>query len=99
MASFLGIDLSKETFHASLLSDRGEAKKVFPNTTRGFKQLVAWLENRGAVDVHVCMEAPGAYWEALALHLHGLDKRVSAGIELKRLAADGLNRGRSPCVG
>ncbi|HEV3092118.1 MAG TPA: hypothetical protein VGX91_11835, partial [Candidatus Cybelea sp.] len=35
MASFLGIDLSKETFHASLLSDPGEAKKVFPNTTKG----------------------------------------------------------------
>ena len=59
MASFLGIDLSKETFHASLLSDRGEAKKVFPNTAKGFKQLVAWIDNRGAVDVHVCMEATG----------------------------------------
>jgi hypothetical protein len=26
MASFLGIDLSKETFHAFLLSDRADAK-------------------------------------------------------------------------
>ena len=77
MASFLGIDISKETFHASLLSDRGEAKKVFPNTSRGFEQLVAWLKNRQASDVSVCMEATGAYWEALALHLHGLGERVS----------------------
>jgi transposase len=77
MASFLGIDLSKETFHASLLSDPGEAKKVFPNTTKGFGQLTSWLRNRGAVDVHVCMEATGAYWEALALHLHRLGQRVS----------------------
>jgi hypothetical protein len=34
MASFLGIDLSKETFHAFLLSDRAGAKKVFPNTPK-----------------------------------------------------------------
>jgi hypothetical protein len=34
MASFLGIDLSKETFHAFLLSDRANAKKVFPNTLK-----------------------------------------------------------------
>ena len=40
MASFLGVDISKETFHASLLSDRSEAKKVFPNTPKGFEQLV-----------------------------------------------------------
>ena len=60
MASFLGIDLSKETFHACLLSDRGEAKKVFPNSPKGFEQLVAWLRNRQAADVDICMEATGS---------------------------------------
>jgi hypothetical protein len=60
LASFLGIDLSKETFHALLLSDRGEAKRVFPNTSKGFEQLTAWLKNRHAADVHICMEATGA---------------------------------------
>jgi transposase len=73
MASFLGIDLSKETFHACLLSDRGEAKSVFPNAPKGFTQLTAWLKNRRADDVRICMEATGAYWEALALYLHTLD--------------------------
>jgi transposase len=77
MASFLGIDISKETFHASLLSDRGEAKKVFANALKGFEQLVAWLKNRQASDVSVCMEATGAYWEALATYLYGLEYRVS----------------------
>jgi transposase len=77
MASFLGIDISKDTFHAALLSDRGETKKVFPNTKRGFEQLTAWLSNRHAGDVSICMEATGAYWEALAMHLHGLGLRVS----------------------
>jgi len=77
MASFLGIDLSKETFHACLLSDRREAKKVFPNSAKGFEQLTSWVENRHAADVHICMEATGAYWEALAIYLHGLAHRVS----------------------
>jgi transposase len=77
MASFLGIDLSKETFHAFLLSDRADAKKVFPNTPKGFEQLTTWLKNRCAAEVHICMEATGSYWEPLALHLHGLEWRVS----------------------
>ena len=77
MASFLGIDLSKDTFHAHLLSDSAEAKKVFPNTPKGFEQLTTWLKNRHAGEVHFCMEATGSYWEALALYLHGLDQHVS----------------------
>ena len=36
MTSFLGIDISKETFHACLLSDHGEITKVFPNSSKGF---------------------------------------------------------------
>ena len=77
MASFLGIDLARETFYAYLLSDRADAKKVFPNTPKGFGQLTTWLKNRHAVDVRICMEATGAYWEALALYLHGLEQHVS----------------------
>jgi transposase len=77
MASFLGIDLSKETFHAFLLSDRAEAKKVFPNTPKGFGQLTTWLKNRRANDVHICMEATGSYWEALALCLQALEQHIS----------------------
>jgi transposase len=77
MASFLGIDLSKETFHAFLLSDRADAKKVFPNTPKGFEQLTTWLTNRRAAEAHICMEATGSYWEALALYLHGLEQHVS----------------------
>lgn len=77
MTSFVGIDLSKETFHACLLDNRGEARKVFLNSIKGFKQLAAWLKNRHAVDAHCCMEATGAYWEGLARHLHEAGYRVS----------------------
>lgn len=66
MASFWGIDLAKETFHACLLSDRADAKKALPNVPKGFEQLTTWLKNRDATGVHFCMEVTGAGWEALA---------------------------------
>jgi len=37
MESYLGIDISKEMFNAHLLSHGAEAKKVFPNSAKGFK--------------------------------------------------------------
>jgi len=77
MTSFVGIDVSKETFHACLLSEHREGAKVFPNTSRGFEQLLAWLKNRRAGQLHVCMEATGTYWENLAEHVHGAGHCVS----------------------
>jgi transposase len=100
MASYLGIDISKETFHAALLSDRGEAKKVFPNMPKGFEQLTAWLKNRHANDAHACMEATGAYWEALALYLHGLGNSVSVvnPVRIKAFAQSELLRTKTDAV-
>lgn len=73
----LGIDISKLDFAACLLSDRGEARKAFPNNATGYKQLDAWLRNRKVSRVHACMEATSSFWEPLALHLHGQGHRVS----------------------
>jgi len=67
--TFLGIDISKDTFNAHLLSDGGGHKKSFPNSEVGFKQLDAWLRNRGAQQVESCMEATGSYSDALASQL------------------------------
>ncbi|MBV8489467.1 MAG: IS110 family transposase [Candidatus Eremiobacteraeota bacterium] len=75
--AILGIDISKADFHAHLLDERGEAKKSFANSVIGFKQLDSWLRNRRIGELHACMEATGAYWEALALHLHEAGHRVS----------------------
>jgi transposase len=73
----LGIDISKLEFHAYLISESGHAKKSFPNTVTGFKQLDAWLRNRRIAKVNACMEATGSYWEALALHFHEAEHMVS----------------------
>ena len=67
--AILGIDIAKETFHAVLLEHDAERSKSFPNNAKGFAQLHAWLRNRKVERVHACLEATGAYGEALASEL------------------------------
>ena len=63
----LGSDIAKLKFNVCLLNTSGKLKhKVFPNTAVGFHQLNAWLIKQGTPRVHACMEATGAYGEALA---------------------------------
>jgi transposase len=72
----LGLDLAKLKFNACLVRNSGKLRhKVFPNTEAGFAQLCAWLEAQGAAPARACMEATGAYGDALAAYLH--EHRVS----------------------
>lgn len=74
----LGIDIAKVKLNACLLDPSGKLKhKVFPNTQVGFKELSSWLEKLGITRVHACLEATGAYGEALALFLHAAGHAVS----------------------
>jgi transposase len=73
----LGIDISKADFHACLLQEGKHARRSFPNTTGGYRQLLAWLRNRRCTGVHACMEATGAYWLGLAQALAAAEVRVS----------------------
>src|SRR6476659_5324251 len=75
---YLGIDLAKLTFDATLLSDSGtQHYQAFPNTPEGFTQLQAWLTQHGVTELHACMEATNIYWEALATFLHQAGYTVS----------------------
>lgn len=73
----LGIDISKDDFHACLQQQSGSAKKSFPNCPSGFGQVLRWLKNRRSSEVHACMEATGPYWLALASALHKAGIAVS----------------------
>lgn len=66
MVAILGLDISKDTIDACLLSNDAELAKKVSNNVKGFAQLKKWLENRRVKDVHICMEATGAYFEAVA---------------------------------
>lgn len=75
---FLGIDLAKLTFDATLLIGSGEQHyHSFPNTPEGFTQLQAWLAQHDVKELHACMEATNIYWEALATWLHAQGYTVS----------------------
>jgi transposase len=78
MEYYLGIDVSKNSFDAYLLSNQKPKHRSFANSASGFKQLTDWLQSRGADQVHACLEATGRYWDKLAEHLYHDGHRVSA---------------------
>ena len=64
---YLGIDMSKEWFDASILccnNLRVTKHKQFENSEKGFTQLIQWLKEQGIEDlskIFVCMEHTGVY--------------------------------------
>jgi transposase len=74
----LGIDVSKTKLDCALrLPDGKFRSKVVENNSKGFKSLTEWLEKHGATAAHVCMEATGVYWEAVAGYLAAKEMTVS----------------------
>lgn len=65
----LGIDISKAKFDVALLLDNKVKTKQFNNKTKGFAELIEWLNKKSVHNVHFCMEATGIYSEALAIYL------------------------------
>lgn len=77
MEAVLGIDIAKASFAVTLLA-AGEASHAhFSNDGAGFAKLTRWLHKRQIAHLHACMEATGAYWEALADYLHAQGHVVS----------------------
>ena len=72
---YLGIDIAKAKFDASLLQKNRYKHKCFDNNAKGFQKLISWLSPLS--DGHVCMEATGSYGFALARHLSGQGLKVS----------------------
>lgn len=73
----LGIDIVKKTFDGALILGAKFKNKSFPNNPAGFAACAAWIEQHAKSHVHVCLEATGIYWEALALYLVNAGHRVS----------------------
>lgn len=101
--AIVGIDIAKANFHAALIDDAGEHARSFPNNAKGFAQLERWLRNRKVSHVHACLEATGAYGDALAIALYEAGHVVSvvnparvkgfAQSELARNKTDALDAG------
>ena len=55
--TYIGIDVSKDSFVAAYPSKSGYSTKTFPNTTSGVRQFISSLPE----DCHCVMEATGNY--------------------------------------
>lgn len=78
MKSILGIDVAKAKLDVALqLVDGKIRSKVVDNTPQGFAVLSTWLNKHGVTGLHVCMEATGIYWEAVAEFLADAGHTVS----------------------
>lgn len=74
---FAGLDIGKFDLHIVLLQGDKSAKKSVSNNEAGFEQLKKWLVNRKAHEVHICMEATGAYGIPIAEFLYDNGFKVS----------------------
>ncbi len=78
MKAILGVDVGREVCQARLLQGDQEAHAVrFDHTLSGFKQLRRFLKQRRVKRLHVCMEASGRYYEALADFLYAAGYALS----------------------
>ena len=74
----IGIDCSKDSFHATICSLTISQEVSFTSVHRyannqtGFNQLLKWMKNNHQKGVPICfhMEATGVYYEHLANYLH-----------------------------
>lgn len=89
---YLGIDVAKVKLDCSLRLASGKFRhKVIQNDQSGFRELSAWLVKQNALQVHVCMEATGIYWEAIA-HYFAEQKISISVINPAQIKAFGTSR-------
>ena len=91
----LGIDVAKAKLDCALrLADGKFRNKIVENNLKGFQVLIEWLEKQGATTVHVCMEATGVYWEAVAEYLadQGMTVSVVNPAQIKAFAGSRMVR-------
>jgi transposase len=97
----LGIDIAKAKFDCALRMAEGKYRhKVFANDSTGFAALSQWLDKHGASHAHVCMEATGVYWEALAEYLlhQGMSVSVVNPAQIKAFGQSRLVRTKTDKV-
>lgn len=66
----LGIDVGKQKLAVATLTNGKYKTKTITNNQAGFDTLWQWLQRFSSLPEHVCLEATGAYGEAVATFLH-----------------------------
>ena len=101
MKHILGVDVAKAKLDVALRLVNGKYRsKVVDNAPAGFAQLSQWLQKHEVVALHVCMEATGTYWEAVAEYLAdaGFTVSVVNPAQIKAYGAAGMVRTKTDKV-
>jgi len=95
--SILGLDISKNTFHATVFHHNKSYRRTFGKQPKGFAELHRWLSKKAVACGHACMEATGIYWEQVAHVLHELGWTVSVitPLRIKAFAQTDLARNKT----
>ena len=96
--NYVGIDLSKEYFDATVLTSSGEeSHEQFENKATGFRAFQRWLKQHQVSEAHICMEATNIYWEELAefLYAQGYTVSVVNPARIKGFAMSQLQRNKT----
>jgi transposase len=89
----LGIDVAKAKLDCALRLPDGKLRhKVVENSLGGFEALKVWWEKQGANRLHVCMEATGIYWEAVAEFLATFEQVTVSVVNPAQIRAFGASR-------
>lgn len=99
--SFVGIDISKESFDASFLDSQGKlvCHRKFVNNHSGFKQFSIWVKTQDQFkDLLICLEHTGIYGLPICVYLEevGLQYSLQPGLQIKR--SMGIQRGKNDKV-
>jgi len=89
----LGIDVAKAKLDGALRLPDGKLRhKVVVNSLDGFEALKVWWEKQGTNRLHVCMEATGLYWEAVAEFLAAFEYVTVSVVNPAQIKAFGASR-------
>jgi len=88
---FIGIDIAKDTFVASIYHKPNEpvlTKEALANNPEGYAQLLLWLQEHqiNKDNCQICMEATGVYSQGIAYYLlaQGYHLSVESPLKVKR---------------
>jgi transposase len=96
---YIGIDIAKDKFDASLIINNKRQTRTFSNNPQGFSALFNALKTSNQ-DAWVCMEATGIYGEALAEFLVSKAVRTSVvnPMQIKHFSKAMLQRNKNDTV-
>ena len=90
-AFYIGLDISKADFAASIYQTPGQAmitKEAIPNDPKGFTLFLSWLKEHHITksNCRICMEATGVYSQAIAYYLlfAGFPVSIEPPLKVKR---------------